>query len=142
MTRTDDVINVAGHRLSSGLLEEACLAHPAVVECAVVGTNDSVKGTVPVALLVTSSAAENVDQIAEEVVQIVRERIGAVAALRMAAVVPALPKTRSGKILRNVLRKISNNEPYKLPGTIEDASVVEFAVAALNKLSLGEQRTE
>jgi propionyl-CoA synthetase len=143
MTRTDDVINVAGHRLSSGALEEACLAHPDVVECAVVGTRDAIKGTVPVALLVTSATAgNNGEQIADEVVLLVRERIGAVAALRQAAVVAALPKTRSGKILRNVLRKIADNEPYKLPGTIEDAGVVDHAIEALNMLGLASNRTD
>merc|ERR1740117_1888644 len=113
-------MNVAGHRLSSGAMEEACLAHPDVVECAVIGASDALKGTVPVALLVASTAAvaepAKAAAIPGEVVGLVREQIGAVAALRQAVVVSALPKTRSGKILRKVIRQIADNEPYKLPG--------------------------
>lgn len=124
MTRTDDILNVAGHRLSSGALEEACLEHADVVECAVVGKSHDMKGMVPVAFVVASSS-ENDDDLPSEVVSLVRERVGAVAALKNVFVVPALPKTRSGKILRNILRAISNNEEYKIPGTIEDSSVLE-----------------
>lgn len=123
MTRTDDIINVAGHRLSTGALEEACSEHPMVVECAVVGAADALKGTVPVALIVTSGPSETV---VDDVVALVRDKIGAFAALKSCAVVAALPKTRSGKILRKAIRAMADgDDTYKLPGTIEDASVVE-----------------
>ena len=123
MTRTDDILNVAGHRLSSGALEEACLEHEHVVECAVVGCSHELKGMIPVAFVVTSETHEN--DVASEVVSLVRNRIGAVAAMKNVLVVPALPKTRSGKILRNILRAMSDGETYKIPGTIEDESVLD-----------------
>ena len=141
MSRTDDIINVAGHRLSTGALEEACLAHPSVVECAVVGTQDELKGLVPVALLVVGDGSgETHSQIVDEVISLVRLNIGAVAAMRSAAVVTALPKTRSGKILRNALRSIADDVPYKLPGTIEDASVVQGCIEALESIGYGAAR--
>jgi len=123
MTRTDDILNVAGHRLSSGALEEACLEHEYVVECAVVGCSHELKGMIPVAFVVTSES--NSENISSEVVSLVRDRVGAVAALKNVLIVPALPKTRSGKILRNILRAISDGNNYKVPGTIEDASVLD-----------------
>ena len=124
MTRTDDVMNVAGHRLSSGALEEACSTHEAVVECAVVGAADELKGAMPVAFLVLQSDGCDEGKVAAEVSALVRQRVGAVASLRAAIVVPALPKTRSGKVLRTVLRAICDGTPYKVPGTIEDRSVL------------------
>tara|TARA_B110000208_G_scaffold116360_1_gene142658 strand:+ start:1335 stop:3368 length:2034 start_codon:yes stop_codon:yes gene_type:complete len=143
MSRTDDIINVAGHRLSTGALEEACSAHAEVVECAVIGTKDAIKGTVPVALLVcTESGNAEPDRVVSEVVALVRKQVGAVAAMRDAAVVAALPKTRSGKTLRNAIRSIADDEPYKLPGTIEDASVIDGVVAAIESVGYGSARTE
>ena len=140
MARTDDVINVAGHRLSTGALEEAVSSHPDVVECAVIGVHDSLKGNVPVGLYVMSTENEREeDEVSKEIIALVRERIGAVAAFKSCAVVPALPKTRSGKILRNVMRNIADNVPYTLPGTIEDPAVVNFAKEALAKLGFAKK---
>lgn len=125
MSRTDDILNVAGHRLSSGAMEEAVLRHPDVVECAVIGQKHDIKGEVPVAVVVMAegSCAKS-DEVKREVVSVVRKRVGAVAALRQVATVSALPKTRSGKILRKIIRKIADGEEYTVPGTIEDASVL------------------
>ncbi|GMH92163.1 hypothetical protein TL16_g12265 [Triparma laevis f. inornata] len=125
MERTDDAINVAGHRISTGLLEETVLRHPNIPECAVIGVNDDLKGVVPVALFIVSGDREGGGDVKDEVIELVREYVGPVAAMRTAIEVQALPKTRSGKILRQVIRKIANGEEYKLPGTIEDASVVD-----------------
>lgn len=110
-----------------------------VVECAVFGAQDDVKGVIPVALIVTTSSA-NAETIVPEVVATVRERVGAVAALRSVAAVSALPKTRSGKILRNAMRAIADNVPYRLPGTIEDASVIDGVIAAIESLGFGGAR--
>jgi propionyl-CoA synthetase len=136
MERTDDAINVAGHRISTGLLEETVLIHPRVPECAVVGINDPLKGTSPICLFVSSGSPDEaeLEQIGSEIIATVRERVGAVAAMRVALPVEALPKTRSGKILRNVIRKIANGEEYKLPGTIEDASVVDGIIDVLKTM--------
>ena len=131
----------AAHRLSTGSLEEACQEHPNVVECAVVGTQDDLKGEVPIALLVTTNSTDD-EALVAEVVGLVRERVGAVASMRQAAIVPALPKTRSGKILRNVIRAIADDVPYKLPGTIENASVVDGVVEAVESLGYGSQRRD
>jgi len=140
MARTDDVINVAGHRLSTGGMEEVLAAHPDVAECAVIGVHDSLKGNVPVGLYVMSTENEREeDEVSKEIIALVRERIGAVAAFKSCAVVPALPKTRSGKILRNVMRNIADNVPYTLPGTIEDPAVVNFAKEALAKLGFAKK---
>lgn len=113
----DDVINVAGHRLTTGRLEEICISHHAVVECAVVATDDEIKGQVPFALLVLlggdKGTAEH-ERVSREVVEMVGDQLGAIACLRQATVIKGLPKTRSGKILRNVIRAISNDTPYKV----------------------------
>ncbi|GMH49958.1 hypothetical protein TrVE_jg831 [Triparma verrucosa] len=132
MERTDDAINVAGHRISTGLLEETVLRHPNIPECAVIGVNDSLKGVVPVALFVVSGNCKSTS-IADDVINLVREHVGPVASMKTAIEVHALPKTRSGKILRQVIRKIANGEEYKLPGTIEDASVVDGIIEAFGK---------
>ena len=129
MERTDDAINVAGHRFSTGLLEETVLTHPHVPECAVVGVRDKLKGMVPVCVFVRTEAAE--EDVEDEVIGVVREKVGAVAAMRRAVGVRALPKTRSGKILRGIIRKILDGDPYVVPGTVEDASVVDEVVEAL-----------
>src|SRR5262249_19730347 len=111
MTRTDDIINVAGHRLSTGGTEEGLAAHPDVAECAVIGVADAVKGQVPLGLLVLKAGAERrPEEVEREVVGLVRERIGPVASFKTAVVVAGLPKTRSGKILRGIMRKIADGE--------------------------------
>ncbi len=123
MGRTDDVVNVAGHRLSTGAIEEAVAAHPSVAECAVFGVADELKGEVPVGLVVLKAGADN-GPVEEEIVGSVRERIGPVAAFRRVIVVDRLPKTRSGKILRATMKKMAAGEPYTVPGTIEDPAVL------------------
>jgi propionyl-CoA synthetase len=125
MARTDDIINVAGHRLSTGAMEEVLASHPDVAECAVIGAHDELKGQVPVGLLVLKSGVDrDPDRIVTEVVQMVRQRIGPVAAFRTAVIVPTLPKTRSGKILRGTMQKIADGQDYKVPATIEDPAVL------------------
>jgi len=126
MGRTDDVINVAGHRLSTGAIEEVLAGHPAVAECAVIGVVDELKGQVPRALVVVKAGfAGTAEQLQAELVELVRHEIGAVVALRQVDVVDALPKTRSGKILRKTMREIADGRPAVVPSTIEDASVIE-----------------
>jgi propionyl-CoA synthetase len=125
MTRTDDVINVAGHRLSTGAIEEVLASHPAVAECAVTGVADHLKGQVPVGFLVLKAGVEcDPDDVAREAVQMVRERIGPVSSFRTVIVVERLPKTRSGKILRGVMQKIADSEEYKVPATIDDPTIL------------------
>ncbi|WP_338466743.1 AMP-binding protein [Novosphingobium sp. ZN18A2] len=123
MGRTDDIINVAGHRLSTGQMEEIVAQVDGVAECAVIGADDSLKGMIPVAFVIPRAGAEGDDTMAARVIAAVRQDLGAVAALKTAYVVPQLPKTRSGKILRNLLRKIVNGEDFATPPTIEDPSV-------------------
>jgi propionyl-CoA synthetase len=125
MTRTDDIINVAGHRLSTGGIEEVLAAHPDVAECAVIGVADSLKGQVPIGFLVLKAgAARPSAQVADEAVKLVRERIGPVASFKTAMVVERLPKTRSGKILRGTMRRIADGEDYKTPATIDDPAIL------------------
>jgi propionyl-CoA synthetase len=126
MGRTDDVINVAGHRLSTGAMEAVVATHPAVAECAVIGVADPLKGQVPRAFVVLKAGAD-IDPAAleKEVVAAIRDEIGPVAALRSVVVVPALPKTRSGKILRRTMRGIADGRPEAPPSTIEDISVLD-----------------
>lgn len=135
MGRIDDVINVAGHRLSTGAMEEVIAKHPDVAECAVVGVADDFKGQLPVGFVVLKQGAEkNHDEIIAELVQMIRDQIGAVACFRQAAVVARLPKTRSGKILRGTMRKITDGEKYTVPSTIDDPVIlkeIEEAVASL-----------
>ncbi len=126
MGRTDDVINVAGHRLSTGAMEEVLAAHQDVAECAVVGVKDDVKGQVPIGLAVLKAGVNRADaEIAAELVALVRERIGPVAAFRDARIVGRLPKTRSGKILRASIRRIADGEPVNVPATIEDPAALD-----------------
>jgi propionyl-CoA synthetase len=126
MGRTDDVINVAGHRLSTGSMEAVLASHPAVAECAVVGVHDPLKGQVPRGFVVLKAGVDtDPDAVSAELVAAVRAEIGAVAALREVDVVPALPKTRSGKILRKTMREIADGKDPVLPSTIEDASVLD-----------------
>ena len=126
MTRTDDVINVAGHRLATGAVEEAVASHADVAECAVIGVADALKGHVPVGFIVLKAGVPDGRDgaIAAEVVQRVRDRIGPVAGFRTAVVVKRLPKTRSGKILRSTMRKIADAEPYEVPATIDDPAAL------------------
>jgi propionyl-CoA synthetase len=126
MGRTDDVINVAGHRLSTGEMEEIVAEHPAIAECAVIGVHDDLKGQLPVGLLVLKDGVSiDEEQLEQEVVARVREQIGAVACFHRAIEVSRLPKTRSGKILRATLRKIADGEPYTVPSTIEDPTALD-----------------
>ena len=126
MSRTDDIINVAGHRLSTGAMEEVLAAHPDVAECAVVGVKDSLKGQVPLGLVVVKAGITKTEaDLARELVAMVRDRIGPVAAFKDARIVSRLPKTRSGKILRATLRKIADGEDYVVPPTIDDPTILE-----------------
>lgn len=125
MGRIDDVINVAGHRLSTGAMEEVVAKHSDVAECAVLGVQDHLKGEVPLGFVVLKAGIErSSEEIENELVKMVRDEIGAVACFKQCAVVKALPKTRSGKILRSTIRKIANGQPYDVPSTIEDSSVL------------------
>jgi propionyl-CoA synthetase len=135
MGRTDDIINVAGHRLSTGAMEEVLASHPDVAECAVIGAADALKGQLPVGFVVLKAGVERPhDEVVRELAAMVRDRIGPVAAFRTAAVVDRLPKTRSGKVLRATMRKIADGEPYKAPATIEDPGALEEIGAALGGL--------
>ncbi|MDC1287480.1 propionyl-CoA synthetase [Gammaproteobacteria bacterium] len=126
MSRTDDVINVAGHRLSTGGMEEVLAAHPDVAECAVIGVADTLKGQVPLGLLVLSDGVErDSDEVVAEVIASVREQIGPVAAFRECYIVERLPKTRSGKILRATMRSIADGRDYTVPATIDDPQILE-----------------
>lgn len=126
MGRTDDVINVAGHRLSTGSMEAVLAAHPSVAECAVIGVHDALKGQLPRGLVVLKSGVDiTEDRLREELVAAVRREIGPVAAFRDVSIVEALPKTRSGKILRKTMRNIADGRPDAIPSTIEDAMVIE-----------------
>ncbi len=132
MSRTDDIINVAGHRLSTGGMEEVLASHADVAECAVVGVHDELKGQIPVGFLVLKKGVHrNPHEIVTEAVEMVRQKIGPVAAFKTAVVVPALPKTRSGKVLRGTMQKIADGNDYKMPATIEDASALTAIENAL-----------
>jgi propionyl-CoA synthetase len=138
MARTDDIINVAGHRLSTGAIEEVLAAHPDVAECAVVGVADELKGQIPLGLLVLKAGVEREHtEICDETVQLVRERVGPVAVFKRAVVVDRLPKTRSGKILRSTMRRIADGEKYTTPATIEDPAVLDEISAALERIGFG-----
>ena len=132
MTRTDDVINVAGHRLSTGAMEEVLTSHPDVAECAVIGVADALKGQLPLGFLVLNAGCERApDEICNEVVKLVREKIGPVAAFKTATVVQRLPKTRSGKILRGTMQKIADGDEWKMPATIDDPEILGEITGAL-----------
>ncbi|MCX7558896.1 propionyl-CoA synthetase [Sulfitobacter sp. F26204] len=132
MARTDDVINVAGHRLSTGAMEEALAGHPDVAECAVIGVSDPLKGQVPMGFVCLSKGVDRPhDEITTECVKRIRDQIGPVAAFKMALVVDRLPKTRSGKILRATMVKIADSAPYKMPATIDDPAVLDEIKTAL-----------
>ncbi len=135
MSRTDDLINVAGHRLSTGAMEEILASHPDVAECAVIGVADPLKGQAPLGLAVLYSGSDRPEaEIVPELVQRVREQLGPVASFRVAAIVERLPKTRSGKVLRGAMRRIADGEPWTAPPTIEDPVVLDEIAQTLQEL--------
>ncbi|WP_020177518.1 propionyl-CoA synthetase [Methylopila sp. M107] len=132
MARTDDIINVAGHRLSTGGMEEAIASHPDVAECAVVGVADAMKGQAPVGFVVLKSGVDRpAAELEREIVAVVRDKVGPVAAFKTALTVARLPKTRSGKILRGTIQKIADGDAWTMPATIEDPSVLDEIGEAL-----------
>jgi propionyl-CoA synthetase len=132
MGRTDDIINVAGHRLSTGGMEEVLASHKDVAECAVIGIADALKGEVPCGFIVLKAGVNRApEEIEREIIALVRDKIGPVAAFKLAITVPRLPKTRSGKILRGTMKKIADHEPWTMPATIEDPKVLEEVGEAL-----------
>jgi len=134
MSRTDDIINVAGHRLSTGAMEEVLAEHKDVAECAVLGIADKLKGQLPIGLLTLKAGVTTKhEDISKECVQMIREKVGPVAAFKTAIVIKRLPKTRSGKILRGTVRKIADNEPYKMPATIDDPEILREIKKDLKK---------
>jgi propionyl-CoA synthetase len=135
MARTDDVINVAGHRLSTGAMEEVLSDHDDVAECAVIGVADQMKGQLPLGLLVLNSGVTRAPaEVVADAIQNMRDRIGPVAAFKLCAVVERLPKTRSGKILRGTMRSIADGEPWKMPATIDDPLILDEIAEALRGL--------
>jgi propionyl-CoA synthetase len=141
MSRVDDIINVAGHRLSTGAMEEVLAGHPDVAECAVVGVVDELKGEVPVGFVVTKAGVDRgEDEIVRELVQRVRDTIGPVAAFKTATVVQRLPKTRSGKILRGTIKRIADGAPYTAPATIDDPAILEEIAGRLRALGYPQGR--
>jgi propionyl-CoA synthetase len=134
MSRTDDIINVAGHRLSTGAMEEVLASHPDVAECAVLGVADEIKGEVPLGAIVLNAGVERAhDEMIQELIQMVREKIGPVASFKKAVVVTRLPKTRSGKILRGTMKKIADGVEYRMPATIDDPAILEEIAEAVAK---------
>mgnify|MGYP006274186489 FL=1 len=137
MTRTDDIINVAGHRLSTGAMEEVISEHPDVAECAVMGVHDELKGQAPIGLVVLNAGVtKDKEEIVREVVQMVRDNIGPVAAFKTAAVVKRLPKTRSGKVLRGTMRSMADSKEFKTPATIDDPAILDEIRESLAEIGL------
>jgi propionyl-CoA synthetase len=135
MARTDDVINVAGHRLSTGGMEEVLAGHPDVAECAVIGVTDQLKGQMPLGFVCLNAGTEKShEDVVKDCIKLVREKIGPVAAFKLCAVVDRLPKTRSGKILRATMVKIADSEDYKMPATIDDPAILDEIKVALQGL--------
>jgi propionyl-CoA synthetase len=133
MARTDDIINVAGHRLSTGGMEEVLASHPDVAECAVIGIADALKGQAPCGFVVMKAGVTKPrEQIEKELVALVREKIGPVAAFKLAITVDRLPKTRSGKILRGTMRQIADGETFRMPATIDDPAVLDEIKEAMS----------
>ncbi len=138
MARTDDIINVAGHRLSTGGMEEVIAEHPDVAECAVMGVADQLKGQIPLGMMVLNAGVEREhDEVVKEVVGLVRSKIGPVASFKTAMVVKRLPKTRSGKILRGTMRAIADKKDYKIPATIDDYTSLDEIEESLGKIGYG-----
>jgi propionyl-CoA synthetase len=134
MGRTDDIINVAGHRLSTGGMEEVLASHPDVAECAVLGIKDELKGEVPCGFIVLKAGVNRPPtEIEKECIALIREKIGPVAAFRLAVTVARLPKTRSGKILRGTMKKIADRDPWTAPATIDDPAILDEIGAALKQ---------
>ncbi|MBW2234160.1 MAG: propionyl-CoA synthetase [Deltaproteobacteria bacterium] len=137
MSRTDDIINVAGHRLSTGRLEEVLAGHPDVAECAVFGAADALKGQAPIGLLVLKAGCDSAPEaVVRQVVARVREQVGPVAAFKKACIVERLPKTRSGKVLRGVMQRMADGEPFAVPATIDDPAILDEILEALRGLGL------
>jgi propionyl-CoA synthetase len=140
MSRIDDIINVAGHRLSTGGMEEVLASHPDVAECGVIGAADQLKGELPVGLVVLKAGANRAEeQVVAELVALVRQKIGPVAAFKKVVVVERLPKTRSGKILRGTMKKIADGEAYKMPATIDDPAILDEITEALIRIGYAQQ---
>jgi propionyl-CoA synthetase len=138
MGRTDDIINVAGHRLSTGGMEEVLASHKDVAECAVLGIKDELKGEVPCGFIVLKAGVNRPHaEIEKECVQLVRDKIGPVAAFKLAITVARLPKTRSGKILRGTIKKIADHEPWTMPATIDDPAILDEIGSALKGKGVG-----
>ena len=138
MGRTDDIINVAGHRLSTGGMEEVLAGHQDVAECAVIGIKDELKGEVPCGFIVLKAGVNRPPaEIEKEIVALVREKIGPVAAFKLAITVARLPKTRSGKILRGTMKKIADGEPWTMPATIDDPAILDEIGGALKGQGVG-----
>jgi propionyl-CoA synthetase len=138
MSRTDDIINVAGHRLSTGGMEEVLAGHPDVAECAVLGIKDDLKGEVPCGFIVLKAGVNRPpSEIEKEIVALVREKIGPVAAFKLAITVARLPKTRSGKILRGTIKKIADGDPWTIPATIDDPAILDEIGSALKGHGVG-----
>ena len=143
MTRTDDIINVAGHRLSTGAMEEVLSCHPLVAECAVMGVEDQLKGQVPLGFLVLNAGVTvDHDQIIREAIKMVRDQIGPVAAFKTATIVKRLPKTRSGKILRGTMRSIADKKEYKVPATIDDPAILDEIEVSLGAIGYGKKASK
>ncbi len=140
MSRTDDIINVAGHRLSTGGMEEVLAAHPDVAECAVIGVVDELKGEVPLGTVVLNAGVERDEgEIVKELIQLIRKKIGPVASFKIATVVQRLPKTRSGKILRGTMKKIADGQEFRMPATIDDPAILDEITEALGELGYPHQ---
>ena len=138
LARTDDIINVAGHRLSTGGMEEVLSGHPDVAECAVIGIADNLKGEVPCGFVVLKAGVKRAPaEIEKEIVALVREKIGPVAAFKLAITVPRLPKTRSGKILRGTMKKIADADPWTAPATIDDPGALDDITVILKRRGIG-----
>ncbi|MGO4447701.1 propionyl-CoA synthetase [Phyllobacterium sp. TAF24] len=138
MSRTDDIINVAGHRLSTGSMEEVLSSHPDVAECAVIGIADHLKGQVPCGFIVLKSGVTRAaEDIEKDCVALIRDRIGPVAAFKITVTAKRLPKTRSGKILRGTMQKIADQEPWNMPATIDDPAILDEIKAVLNARGIG-----
>jgi propionyl-CoA synthetase len=143
MARTDDIINVAGHRLSTGQIEEVVSAHPDVAECAVIGVADNLKGQVPAAFVVLKSGVNRLAaDIEGEIVKKVRDEIGPVAAFKLAVAIQRLPKTRSGKILRGTMRQIADGVEVRVPATIDDPAILDEIGAAMRSRGLAAERPQ
>ena len=138
MGRVDDVINVAGHRLSTGQMEEIIASHPAVAECAVVGIDDELRGQVPVGFCVIKDGfSVNQNELEKEIIGLIRNKIGALACFRQSVIVKRLPKTRSGKILRKNIRQIGSKEEFSIPPTIDDPLILDEIIEVMESRGIG-----